>query len=191
MHVRVSTSRRAHGEGAAAGGDAVPVGGADGAGRPRVERGRVTEEDEGEGEGEGECEGEEGDGNDANDEGEFGAGDGRLFVHVVAAAFIQARNIAFGCHEFDQLLHASHHAVANKTLAAAPLLATATRLMAKGYELRAWPSRPNDELERRCHLLYTRKNRSLARNLVSTRAAVQAAHVGTPGSCPYPSGMNG
>ena len=61
------------------------------------------------------------------------AGDGRLFVHVVAAAFIQARNIAFGCHEFDQLLHASHHAVANKTLAAAPLLATATRLMAKGY----------------------------------------------------------
>ena len=94
----------------------------------------VTEEDEGEGEeDEGEGEGEEGDGNDANDEGEFGAGDGRLFVHVVAAAFIQARNIAFGCHEFDQLLHASHHAVANKTIAAAPLLATATRLMAKGY----------------------------------------------------------
>ena len=64
---------------------------------------------------------------------EFGAGDGRLFLHAIAAAFIQARNIAFGCHEFDQLLHASHHAVANKTLAAAPLLATATRLMAKGY----------------------------------------------------------
>ena len=90
----------------------------------------VTEEDE---EGE-EGEEVEGDGNDAGTtEGEFGAGDGRLFLHVVAAAFIQARNIAFGCHEFDQLLHASHHAVANKTLAAAPLLATATRLMAKGY----------------------------------------------------------
>ena len=94
----------------------------------------VTEEDEEGDDGE-EGEEDEGDGKDAGtEEGtEFGAGDGRLFLHVVAAAFIQARNIAFGCHEFDQLLHASHHAVANKTLAAAPLLATATRLMAKGY----------------------------------------------------------
>ena len=55
------------------------------------------------------------------------------WVHVVAAAFIQARNVAFGCHEFDQLLHASHHAVAQKTLTVAPLLATARRLMAKNY----------------------------------------------------------
>jgi len=94
----------------------------------------VTEEDEEGDDGE-EGEEDEGDGKDAGTEegSEFGAGDGRLFLHVVAAAFIQARNIAFGCHEFDQLLHASHHAVANKTLAAAPLLATATRLMAKGY----------------------------------------------------------
>ena len=67
------------------------------------------------------------------DDKSFGPGDGRLFIHVVAAAFIQARNVAFGCHEFDQLLHASHHAVAQKTLTAAPLLATARRLMAKNY----------------------------------------------------------
>ena len=90
------------------------------------------EDDEGDGEGEGEGEGD-GTGAGTSEVESFSAGDGRLFVHVVAAAFIQARNIAFGCHEFDQLLHASHHAVANKTLAAAPLLATATRLMAKGY----------------------------------------------------------
>ena len=76
-------------------------------------------------EGESDAEGE--------DDKSFGTGDGRLFVRVVAAAFIQARNVAFGCHEFDQLLHASHHAVAQKTLTAAPLLATARRLMAKNY----------------------------------------------------------
>ena len=90
------------------------------------------EDDEGDGEGDGEDEGD-GTGAGTSEVESFSAGDGRLFVHVVAAAFIQARNVAFGCHEFDQLLHASHHAVANKTLAAAPLLATATRLMAKGY----------------------------------------------------------
>jgi hypothetical protein len=59
---------------------------------------------------------------------EEGAGDGRLFLHCVAAAFIQARHVVFGCREFDDLLHASHHAVAAKCVAAAPLLASARRL---------------------------------------------------------------
>ena len=76
---------------------------------------------------------DEGESDEGEDDKSFGPGDGRLFIRVVAAAFIQARNVAFGCHEFDQLLHASHHAVAQKTLTAAPLLATARRLMAKNY----------------------------------------------------------
>ena len=47
------------------------------------------------------------------------------------AAFIQARHVVFGCREFDDLLHAAHHAVAAKCVAAAPLLASARRLAAQ------------------------------------------------------------
>ena len=60
-----------------------------------------------------------------------GAGDGRMLLHCVAAAFVQARHLVFGCREFDDLLHASHHAVSAKCGAAAPLLESARRLMAQ------------------------------------------------------------
>ena len=60
-----------------------------------------------------------------------GAGDGRMLLHCVAAVFVQARHLVFGCREFDDLLHASHHAVSAKCGAAAPLLESARRLMAQ------------------------------------------------------------
>ena len=61
---------------------------------------------------------------------EDGAGGGTFFLHVVAAAFLQSRNVVFGCHEFDDLLHASHHTIASKNTGASALLASARRLMA-------------------------------------------------------------
>jgi hypothetical protein len=36
---------------------------------------------------------------------EAGAGGGRMFVHVVAAAFLQSRNVVFACREFDDLVN--------------------------------------------------------------------------------------
>jgi hypothetical protein len=62
-----------------------------------------------------------------------GAGDGRMLLHCVAAVFVQARHLVFGCREFDDLLHASHHAVSAKCGAAAPLLESARRLMAQPW----------------------------------------------------------
>lgn len=60
---------------------------------------------------------------------EEGAGGGRMFLHVVAASFMQARNLIFACHEFDDLLHASHHAIARRNVGTAELLASARRCM--------------------------------------------------------------
>lgn len=62
-----------------------------------------------------------------------GAGNGRMLLHCVAAVFVQARHLVFGCREFDDLLHASHHAVSKKCFAAAPLLESARRLMAQPW----------------------------------------------------------
>ena len=62
-----------------------------------------------------------------------GAGDGRMLLHCVAAVFVQARHLVFGCREFDDLLHAAHHAVSAKCGAAAPLLESARRLMAQPW----------------------------------------------------------
>jgi hypothetical protein len=62
-----------------------------------------------------------------------GAGNGRMLLHCVAAVFVQARHLVFGCREFDDLLHASHHAVSAKCFAAAPLLENARRLMAQPW----------------------------------------------------------
>lgn len=62
-----------------------------------------------------------------------GAGNGRMLLHCVAAVFVQARHLVFGCREFDDLLHASHHAVSAKCFAAAPLLESARRLMAQPW----------------------------------------------------------
>lgn len=63
---------------------------------------------------------------------EDGAGGGRMFLHVVAAAFLHARHVVFGCHEFDDLLYAAHHAVPSSLRdgGTAALLASARRLMA-------------------------------------------------------------
>ena len=58
-----------------------------------------------------------------------GAGGGLMFLHVVAAAFLHSRNVVFGCHELDDLLHASHHTIASKNTGASALLASARRLM--------------------------------------------------------------
>jgi len=57
-------------------------------------------------------------------------GNGRLFLHCVAAAFTRQRHLVFACKEFDDLLHAAHHAVANKCVDAGVMLASARELMA-------------------------------------------------------------
>jgi|TARA_B110000977_G_scaffold34382_1_gene45940 hypothetical protein len=56
-------------------------------------------------------------------------GDGTLFLHVVAAAFINSRHLVFACAESDDLLNASHHAVRARMTSSAALVQAATKLM--------------------------------------------------------------
>ena len=59
----------------------------------------------------------------------FQSGDGTLFLHIVAAAFIQSRHLIFACSEFDDLLHASHHTVRAKMTSASALVESGKKLM--------------------------------------------------------------
>ena len=64
---------------------------------------------------------------------ERGAGDGGALLHCVAAVFVRGRRLVFECREFDDLLHAAHHAVAATCGDAAAILETARGLAARPW----------------------------------------------------------